>query len=334
MAAHVQEHTQETTRSSIKTKNDLRTWINICFNIFIILALYLVSFVVIDTSASVDWTKRGYELVFIYFAGYTIFSNSYSIGKLKGAKKKVYTDAESKCATAVEALQINCNFEHLEEFCEYIKKQDLNARRKSTLTAVCLKWSDWEDNYKNHSLKELYALRKTVNIDGQEKSIPVFDFNQRKALFLAKRMRYHKFTPAMLTSPVVARSDEFINNPSRAEHKKKISRLVMSAIFALITVNFSAELVKDFSFQTVVESLVKSMSLLWAWVSGQYSGYTNAVIDRVEHYLDKAKWCNRANKWLNDYKPSKEQTEDTPKEQTEKEGVQSEDHTPEETQNL
>ncbi len=334
MAAHVQEHAQEATRSSMKTKNDLRTWINICFNIFIILALYLVSFVVIDTSASVDWTKRGYELVFIYFAGYTIFSNSYSIGKLKGAKKKVYTDAESKCTVAVETLQTNAKFEHLEEFCDYIKEQDLTARRKSTLTAVCLKWRDWEDHYKDMSLKELYARKKTVKIDGQEKSIPVFDFTQRRALRIAKLMKYHKFTPAMLTSPVVARSDEFINNPSRAEHKKKISRLVMSAIFALITVNFSAELVKDFSFQTVVESLVKSMSLLWAWVSGQYSGYTNAVIDRVEHYLDKAKWCNRANKWLNDYKPSKEQTEDTPKEQSEKEGVQSEDHTPEETQNL
>lgn len=318
----------------VKLKNDLRTWINVCFNIFIILALYLVSFVVIDTSASIDWTKRGYELVFIYFAGYTIFSNSYSIGKLKGAKKKAYTDAETKCVTAVESLQKNANFEHLEEFCEYIKIQDLAARRKSTLTAVCLKWKDWEENYKDHSLKELYALRKTVKIDGQEKSIPVFDFNHRKALFIAKRMRYHKFTPAMLTSPVVAKSDEFINNPSRSEHKKKISRLVMSAIFALITVNFSAELVKDFSFQTVVESLVKSMSLLWAWVSGQYSGYTNAVVDRVEHYLDKAKWCNRADKWLGDYKPLEDQPEDTHKEQTEKEGEQPEDHTPEETQNL
>lgn len=324
----------ETSNRPLKSKTDLRTWINVCFNIFIILALYLVSFVVIDTSASVDWTKRGYELVFIYFAGYTIFSNSYSIGKLKGSKKKAYTDAESKCVTAVDTLQTNCNFEHLEEFCEYIKNQDLNARRKSTLTAVCLKWKDWEDDYKNHSLKELYARKKTVKLDGQERSIPVFDFNQRKALFLAKRMRYHKFTPAMLTSPVVAKSDEFLNNPARQEHKKKISRLIMSAIFALITVNFSAELVKDFSFQTVVESLVKSMSLLWAWVSGQYSGYTNAVIDRVEHYLDKAKWCARANKWLEDYKPSEEKTEDTPKEQTEKEGVQPEDHTPEETQNL
>ena len=332
MANRIPEDNQPT--RPFKSKNDLRTWVNVCFNIFIILALYLVSFVVIDTSASVDWTKRGYELVFIYFAGYTIFSNSYSIGKLKGAKKKAYTDAESKCTTAVETLQINCNFEHLEDFCEYIKSQDLAARRKSTLTAVCLKWKDWEDDYKNHSLKELYARKKTVKLDGQERSIPVFDFNQRKALFLAKRMRYHKFTPAMLTSPVVAKSDEFLNNPTRTEHKKKISRLIMSAIFALITVNFSAELVKDFSFQTVVESLVKSMSLLWAWVSGQYSGYTNAVIDRVEHYLDKAKWCNRADKWLKEYKPSKEQTEDTPKEQTEKEGVQPEDHTPEETQNL
>lgn len=332
MANRIPEDNQPT--RPFKSKNDLRAWVNVCFNIFIILALYLVSFVVIDTSASVDWTKRGYELIFIYFAGYTIFSNSYSIGKLKGAKKKVYIDAESKCTTAVEVLQINCNFEHLEEFCEYIKSQDLAARRKSTLTAVCLKWKDWEDDYKNHSLKELYARKKTVKIDGQEKSIPVFDFNQRKALFLAKRMRYHKFTPAMLTSPVVAKSDEFLNNPARQEHKKKISRLIMSAIFALITVNFSAELVKDFSFQTVVESLVKSMSLLWAWVSGQYSGYTNAVIDRVDHYLDKAKWCNRADKWLKEYKPSKEQTEDTPKEQTEKEGVQPEDHTPEETQNL
>lgn len=318
----------------VKLKNDLRTWVNVCFNIFIILALYLVSFVVIDTSASIDWTKRGYELVFIYFAGYTIFSNSYSIGKLKGAKKKAYTDAETKCVTAVESLQKNANFEHLEEFCEYIKIQDLAARRKSTLTAVCLKWKDWEENYKDRSLKELYALRKTVKIDGQEKSIPVFDFNQRKALFIAKRMRYHKFTPAMLTSPVVAKSDEFLNNPTRTEHKKKISRLVMSAIFALITVNFSAELVKDFSFQTVVESLVKSMSLLWAWVSGQYSGYTNAVVDRVEHYLDKAKWCNRADKWLGDYKALEDEPEDTHKEQTEKEGVQPEDHTPEETQNL
>lgn len=308
MADRIPENNQPI--RTVKLKSDLRTWVNVCFNIFIILALYLVSFVVIDTSASIDWTKRGYELVFIYFAGYTIFSNSYSIGKLKGAKKKAYTDAETACIKAVNELQENSHFEHLEDFCEYIKVQDLMARRKSTLTAVCLKWDDWENDYKDHSLKELYARKKIVKIDGQEKSIPVFDINQRKALFLAKRMKYHRFNPAMLTSPVVVKSDEFINNPSKTEHKKKISRLIMSAIFALITVNFSAELVKDFSFQTIVESLVKSMSLLWAWVSGQYSGYTNSIIDRVEHYTDKAKWCNRAKNWLDEKFVDKKEVKD------------------------
>lgn len=306
-------------------KKEIRSTIAVFVNLFIILALYLVSFVVIDTSANIDWGKRGYEMVLIYFAGYTIFSNSYNIGKISGSKKSTYIESEKTCREALDKLQENPCFENLEQFCEYVKTQDLNARRKTTLGAVCIKWEKWLEEYSAKSLKELFAMKKRVKIDGKEKVVSFFDVQQKIALIKAKRMRYHKFTVAMLTSPVSVKSDEFINNPVKCERSKKMRRLIISALFALISVNFSANLVKDFSFQTVVESVIKSLSLLWAWVSGQFSGYSNAVNDKVDYFTNKAKWCNRADKWLKDHstvaitpiEPKEKEGEEIPLEQAE-----------------
>lgn len=60
------------------------------------------------------------------------------------------------------------------------------------------------------------------------------------------------------------------------------------------------EMVKDLTFKTIVECLIKIFPIVWNWITGRFKGYALINDVYVGHFKDKARYCLQANNWLNE----------------------------------
>lgn len=291
--------TPENFAKTTPIKREAKGFFGVVFNLFIIVVFAMISFVVVDVSFAFDLKNGGYEVLLLIVASYSIFSSSYSTGKAKGSLTKKYTDAEDECTTAVKNLVGNTNIERLSEFCSETAEKELKARRAAALGAICMTYATWERDYSQKTMREIKAMTKNAkDRHGNEIQVPAHDFAQLRVLRRVKNMTMRRFEPDMLTAPVNIKAHDFIPDYRRPERLSKLRKLVTTLITSLVAVNFSVSLIQDFGFATVVECAVKIFPLALSWLNGQRGGYSNATEDRVDYFVNKAKWCNRAAAWL------------------------------------
>lgn len=272
------------------------------FNALVLIAFILASFVTIDENLDVQWSNVGRSAIIIFFASFMVYCNSLSIGKISGAKNPVYIEAKEKCEEAIGKLIENKYAERVNEYCLAMQQNDLETRRKRILGAVFVSYENYVTKYMDKSYKQLKRLTKAKN-DGdkisteEEKELAP---KQIKAIMKANYMRYHKFDPQMLMRPTDAYSETFIRSASRADREVIIRRLVTSAIMTFVVVDFGVEMVKDLTFKTIVECLIKIFPIVWNWITGRFKGYALINDVYVGHFKDKARYCLQANNWLNE----------------------------------
>ncbi|MCX4361760.1 MAG: hypothetical protein OSJ74_00010 [Clostridia bacterium] len=272
------------------------------FNALVLIAFILASFVTIDENLDVQWSNVGRSAIIIFFASFMVYCNSLSIGKISGAKNSVYIEAKEKCEDAIGKLIENKYAEHVNEYCLAMQQNDLETRRKRILGAVFVSYEKYVTKYMDKSYKQLKRLTKAKN-DGDKNSTEEekeLAPKQIKAIMKANCMRYHKFDPQMLMRPTDAYSETFIRSASRADREVIIRRLVTSAIMTFVVVDFGVEMVKDLTFKTIVECLIKIFPIVWNWITGRFKGYALINDVYVGHFKDKARYCLQANNWLNE----------------------------------
>ena len=281
-------------------------------NAFIILVLALASYVKLYTSIEFDLADLAYNTVLLWVCGYIVYSNALGSGELKGQGGDIYKTALAAAMEANKKLTDNKNIEYLYEFVQEQREIELNSRRRAVIGSATLSWEKWETDYINASMRELRARRReVVNSKGRKVKVPYFERHQIAAIFRCKTMRYKSFSVLQLTSPVGTKGEHFIA-PSEDSVRKAIKtrRALTSVVFMLIVANFAVEMVQDFTFATAVECIVSLVPVAWAWVSGWFSGWNLSTKIAVAHLLDKAKWCNRADAWLDKYTPTDEKREE------------------------
>ncbi len=219
-------------------------------NAFLIIILTLALYAKIDSSFNVNWEEVGFELVLVYMVSAIVYTNSLSLGKLNGQKRKEYQDAYKNCEEAIAKLSVNKNIEKIDEFCLERQQIDLDARKRIILTSAHIPYDKYQDEYVGKSIKELKALK--------------FNKVQLRALIKVMYMKPHKLSSLSLTKPVNARSEEFIENSARIERQTIARKLITSFVTTFIVVNFSIEIVNAFSYKTVVESIVRLIPILWS----------------------------------------------------------------------
>lgn len=285
-------------------RKEVRSFIGQSVNLLIIAAMIMVSYVVIDGTAGINWAQDGYEIALLVLAIYAIYTNSYAIGKTKGAATDAYVKAEDSCREAINELTAHKSVERLGEFCAEAVQSELKVMRTSLLSSVCIRYETWEKLYADKSMTELAAMKKneTIEKNGRETAVPLFDRNELSVLRRIKKLRPAKFTPKMLTAPISVKSSEFLPDYRKSERREKLRKLVITLTSSLVTVNFSVQLVQDFSFASVIECVVKTIPLVWAWVSGQYGGFRNYTERKTAYYEEKTKLCLRAVAWLDNVK--------------------------------
>ncbi len=273
------------------------------FNALVLIAFILASFVTIDENLNVQWSNVGRSAIIIFFASFMVYCNSLSIGKISGAKNPVYIEAKEKCEEAIGKLVENKYAEHVNEYCLAMQQNDLETRRKRILGAVFVPYEKYVTKYMDKSYKQLKRLTKAKEIDGDKNSSEKekeLARKQIKAIMKANCMRYHKFDPQMLMRPTDAYSETFIRSASRADREAIIRRLVTSAIMTFVVVDFGVEMVKDLTFKTIVECLIKIFPIVWNWITGRFKGYALINDVYVGHFKDKARYCLQADNWLNE----------------------------------
>ncbi len=256
-------------------------------NAFLIIILTLALYAKIDSSFNVNWEEVGFELVLVYMVSAIVYTNSLSLGKLNGQKRKEYQDAYKNCEEAIAKLSVNKNIEKIDEFCLERQQIDLDARKRIILTSAHIPYDKYQDEYVGKSIKELKALK--------------FNKVQLRALIKVMYMKPHKLSSLSLTKPVNARSEEFIENSARIERQTIARKLITSFVTTFIVVNFSIEIVNAFSYKTVVESIVRLIPILWSWISGQFAGYNISINSKIAEFNDKTTLCNQADNWLNEH---------------------------------
>ena len=270
-------------------------------NAFLIVILTLALYAKIDSNFDVDWKEIGFELLLIYMVSSIIYTNSLSLGKVSGQKRQEYKDAYEGCQTAIATLAKNKYIEKIDEFCLERQEADLTARKRVVLSSVHIPYDKYLSDYVGKSIKELRTLKKTSkNKNGEEKKRPFFNKVQLRALIKVMHMRPHKLDSQQLTKPVNAKTSDFIEDCTKVERKMIARKLIMSLATTFVVVNFSIEIVNEFSYKTVVESIVRLIPILYSWISGQFAGYNIAVNNKVANFTDKARLCTLANKWLNE----------------------------------
>ncbi|MDE6758993.1 MAG: hypothetical protein K2J89_06965 [Clostridia bacterium] len=155
-------------------------------NAFLILILTLALYAKIDSSFDVNWEEVGFELVLIYMVSAIVYTNSLSLGKIDGQKRKEYQEAYKKCVDAITKLAENKYIEKIDEFCIERQKTDLEARKKIVLSSAHIPYEKYNNEYVGKSIKELRALKKLL-AENKKKAIPFFNKVQLRALYILSR---------------------------------------------------------------------------------------------------------------------------------------------------
>lgn len=268
-------------------------------NAFLILILTLALYAKIDSSFDVDWGKVGFELILIYMVSAIVYTNSLSLGKINGQKKEEYQEAYKRCTNAIIKLAENKHIENIDKFCMERQEADLEARKRIILSSVHIPYEKYQSEYAGKSISELRSLKKPLQAK-EKKARAFFNKVQIRALIRVMYMKPHKLSPQSLTKPINAKTDEFLENCTKIERKMIARKLITSFVTTFIVVNFSIEIVSEFSYKTVVESIVRLIPILWSWISGQFAGYNISVNSKVAYYNDKARFCLQADNWLNE----------------------------------
>lgn len=307
-----EEKTENTDRSlPLARRFPIKEAMGYVINAFLIIILTLALYAKIDSSFDVNWGEIGFELVLIYMVSAIVYTNSLSLGKTNGQKRKEYQDAYKKCVDAITKLAENKYIEKIDEFCIERQRVDLEARKKIVLSSVHIPYEKYEAEYADKSIKELRHLKKPLadndnkpeeekKTDEEKNERPMFNKVQLRALIKVMYMKPHKLSSQSLTKPINAKTDEFIEDCTKIERKMIARKLIISFVTTFVVVNFSIELVNAFSFKTVIESVVRLIPILWSWVSGQFAGYNISINNKVANFTDKARFCQQADNWLNE----------------------------------
>ena len=302
-----EETTQRIDNSPVAKKLNITTkeFLGMVVNAFLIVVLAMSTYVTVDSTFNIDWSKLGFTSLFVYLISCVIYSNSLNLGESAVAKKEDYKQTVKDCITSIDTLVKNKFIEHIDEYCLAKQKQDLESRRKTVLSTVYVSWEKYESDYSKKSIKELKEMTRDEKSDNSKekankKPVPYFNREQLRAISKARRMKCHKFSPQQLTRPIDAKSEEFLEDIAKLRRKVMARKMLMSLILTLIAVNFSVGLVSDFTYKTVVESVVKLIPMAWSWASGHFTGYNITINNKMAYYKDKARYCTQANNWLNE----------------------------------
>lgn len=283
-----------------KLKITTKEFLGMAVNAFLIIVLAMSTYVTIDSTFNIDWSKLSFTTLFVYLMSCVIYSNSLNLGESAVAKKQDYKDVVKSCIGAIDTLVKNKFIEHIDEYCLAKQQSDLDSRRKTILSAVYVSWDKYESEYSKKSIKELKAMKRDKENDEDQKPTPYFSHDQLRAISKARRMKCRKFSPQQLTRPIDAKSEEFLEDIAKLRRKVMARKMLMSLVLTLIAVNFSVELVSDFSYKTIVEGIVKLIPMAWSWASGHFAGYNITINNKMAYYKDKARYCTQANNWLNE----------------------------------
>lgn len=295
-----EEKTDDTNNLPIGRKLSVKEAMGYVINAFLIIILTLALYAKIDSSFDVDWGKVGFELVLIYMVSAIVYTNSLSLGKISGQKRDEYQDAYKNCVKAISKLAENKHIENIDKFCMEKQEADLEARKRVVLSSVHIPYDKYINEYADKSISELKAYKKPLT-ENEKKARPFFNQVQIRALRKVMYMKPHKLSSQSLTKPVNAKTDEFLENCAKIERKMVARKLITSFVTTFVVVNFSIEIVNEFSYKTIVESVVRLIPILWSWISGQFAGYNISINSKIAYYNDKARFCSQADKWLNEH---------------------------------
>ena len=295
-----EEKFEKIDNSPLVRKFPIKEAMGYIINAFLIVILTLALYAKIDSSFDVNWGEVGFELVLIYMVSAIVYTNSLSLGKLNGQKRKEYQEAYKDCVKAIAKLAGNKYIEKIDEFCIERQQIDLNARKRIALSSAHIPYDKYMTEYADKGIKELRALKKPLS-DNESKASPLFNKVQLRALIKVMYMKPHKLSSQALTKPVNARTEEFIENSAKIERQAIARKLISSFVTTFVVVNFSIEIVNAFSYKTVVESIVRLIPILWSWISGQFAGYNISINSKIAEFNDKTTLCNQADNWLNEH---------------------------------
>jgi len=167
------------------------------------------------------------------------------------------------------------------------------------------------EEYCNLTKKDLALLERVSNVDGKERTVKLFTRRQIRAIMQANRMRCKKFDETMLITIGKVSGYRFLpRDPRKNEIFYKVKKIAMSLVTMTLTASITVDAVLDLSWATVAECAVKLVAMAWAWTSGHMFGWDNTTKDEVYFLRSKAEWCDRADRWLNNYLPKAEEKGD------------------------
>ncbi len=292
-------------------KKTVKGTIYLITNIALIVAVVFIYFVSLKPAIKIDWGAITYEIVILCVFAYILFCNSLARAKLKGQNTEAYIKAVEAYTEASGRLLKNINIDYLYKFCEEHKREDLENRRKGLLVSACVSYNKYINEYSNLSRKDLAALERISNVDGKERTVKLFTRRQIRAIMQANRMRCKKFDQSMLITVGKVSGNRFLpRDPRKNETFYKVKKIAMSLVTMTLTASITVDAVLDLSWATVAECAVKLVAMAWAWTSGHMFGWDNTTKDEVYFLRSKAEWCDRADRWLNNYLPKAEEKGD------------------------
>lgn len=292
-------------------KKTVKGTIYLITNIALIVAVVFIYFVSLKPAIKIDWGAITYEIVILCVFAYILFCNSLARAKLKGQNTEAYIKAVDKYSEVSGRLLQNNNIDYLYKFCEEHMREDLENRRKGLLVSAAISYKKYVEEYCNLSRKDLMALDRVSTVDGKERIVKLFTRRQVRAIMQANRMRCKKFDQSMLITVGKVSGNRFLpRDPRKNETFYKVKKIAMSLVTMTLTASITVDAVLDLSWATVAECAVKLVAMAWAWTSGHMFGWDNTTKDEVYFLRSKAEWCDRADRWLNNYLPKAEEKGD------------------------
>ncbi len=283
-------------------KKTVKGTIYLVSNIALTIAVVFIYFVSLKPAIKIDWGEITYEIVILCLFAYILFCNSLARAKLKGQATDAHSKAVDTYTEANSRLLQNHNIDYLYKFCEAHKREDLENRRKGLLISVSVSYQKYIEEYCNLTKKDLALLERVSNVDGKERTVKLFTRRQIRAIMQANRMRCKKFDETMLITIGKVSGNRFLpRDPRKNEIFYKVKKIAMSLVTMTLTASITVDAVLDLSWATVAECAVKLVAMAWAWTSGHMFGWDNTTKDEVYFLQSKAEWCDRADRWLNNY---------------------------------